>query len=260
MTCEHLFVERADGVAVVTVNRPTVLNALNGATLAELGAAMRELGADAQVRAIILTGAGEKAFVAGADIKELATLAPDGAKAYARAGQEVLDTIECLGKPVIAAVNGFALGGGCELAMACTLRLASEAATFGQPEIKLGLTPGFAGTQRLARLVGKGRALELILGGGMIDAAEAWRIGLVNRVVPATALMDEARALARQFAASAPVAMRYAMEAVQHGLDTSFAEGCFVEASLFGLVFATDDVREGTKAFLEKRKAIFTGR
>ena len=260
MTCEHLLVERGDGIAVVTVNRPAVLNALNGATLAELGAVMRELGADADVRAIVLTGAGEKAFVAGADIKELSMLAPDAAKAHARAGQDVFDTIERLGKPVVAAVNGFALGGGCELAMACTLRLASATAKFGQPEIKLGLTPGFAGTQRLARLVGKGRALELILGGGMIDAAEAWRIGLVNRVVPAAALMDEARVVARQFAASAPIAMRYAMEAVQHGLETSFAEGCFVEASLFGLVFATHDRREGTTAFLEKRTPTFTGR
>jgi enoyl-CoA hydratase len=260
MTCDNLLVERADGVAVVTVNRPAVLNALNGQTLAELDEVMHQLADDAGVRAIVLTGAGEKAFVAGADIKELAQLAPDEAKEHARMGQVVFDGIEHLGKPVIAAVNGFALGGGCELAMACTIRIASEAARFGQPEIKLGLTPGFAGTQRLARLVGKGRALELILGGGMIDAAEAWRIGLVNRVVPAPALMDEARALGAQYAASAPIAMRYAMEAVQHGLETSFAEGSFVEASLFGLVFATDDMREGTKAFLEKRKANFTGR
>jgi enoyl-CoA hydratase len=260
MTCEHLLVERGDGIAVVTINRPAVLNALNAATLAELGAVMRELGADAEIRAIVLTGAGEKAFAAGADIKELSTLAPDAAKAHARAGQDVLDTIGRLGKPVVAAVNGFALGGGCELAMACTLRLASESAKFGQPEIRLGLTPGFGGTQRLARLVGQGRALELLLGGGTIDAAEAWRIGLANRVVPAAALMDEARALARQLAASAPIAMRYAMEAVQHGLETSFAEGCFVEASLFGLAFATEDMREGTRAFLEKRKPVFTGR
>lgn len=260
MTCEYLLVEQHEGVAVVTVNRPAVLNALNSATLAELGGVMRELGIDDGVRAVILTGAGEKAFVAGADIKELATLAPDAAKAYARAGQRVFDAIENLGKPVIAAVNGFALGGGCELAMACTLRLASDTAKFGQPEIKLGLMPGFAGTQRLARLVGKGRAMELILGGGTIAAAEAWRIGLVNRVVPAANLLDEAQALARQFAASAPVAMRYAMEAVSHGLETSFAEGCFVEASLFGLAFATEDMREGTRAFIEKRKATFTGR
>jgi enoyl-CoA hydratase len=221
---------------------------------------MGELGADAGVRAIILTGAGEKAFVAGADIKELATLTPDAAKAHAQAGQRVFDAIEHLGTPVIAAVNGFALGGGCELAMACTLRLASDTAKFGQPEIKLGLTPGFAGTQRLARLVGKGRAMELLLSGATIDAAEAWRIGLVNRVVPAAGLMDEARALARQFAASATVAMRYTMEAVNHGLETTFAEGAFVEASLFGLAFATEDMREGTRAFIEKRKATFAGR
>ena len=161
---------------------------------------------------------------------------------------------------MIAAVNGFALGGGCELAMACTVRLAADTAKFGQPEVKLGLTPGFAGTQRLPRLVGKGRALELVLGGGMIDAAEAFRIGLVNRVVPAAALLDEARALAQAWAANAPVAMRYAMEAVAHGLETSFAEGCFVEASLFGLAFATEDMREGTRAFLEKRKPEFKGR
>jgi enoyl-CoA hydratase/carnithine racemase len=260
MTSDNLLLERADGVAIVSINRPAVLNALNGETLAELDEVMHQLADEPGVRAIVLTGSGEKAFAAGADIKELATLAPDEAKEHARMGQVVFDGIEHLGKPVIAAVNGFALGGGCELAMACTLRLASESAKFGQPEVKLGLTPGFAGTQRLARLVGKGRALELLLGGGMIDAAEAWRIGLVNRVVPAAALLDEARALARQFAASAPVAMRYTMEAVQHGLETSFAEGCFVEATLFGLVFATEDMREGTAAFLEKRKANFTGR
>ena len=260
MTCEHLLVDQSDGVAVVTLNRPAVLNALNGATLAELGRVMGELGANAGVRAIILTGAGEKAFVAGADIKELATLTPDAAKAHAQAGQRVFDAIEHLGTPVIAAVNGFALGGGCELAMACTLRLAGDTAKFGQPEIKLGLTPGFAGTQRLARLVGKGRAMELLLSGATIDAAEAWRIGLVNRVVPAAGLMDEARALARQFAASATVAMRYTMEAVNPGLETSFAEGAFVEASLFGLAFATEDMREGTRAFIEKRKATFAGR
>ena len=196
MTYEHLLVAVDGAVAIVTINRPKVLNALNAATLAELGDAMRELQADASVRAVILTGAGEKAFVAGADINELAALAPDAAKAHAELGQRVFDPIEHLGKPVIAAVNGFALGGGCELAMACTVRLAADAAKFGQPEVKLGLTPGFAGTQRLPRLVGKGRAMELMLGGAMIDAAEAHRIGLVNRVVPAASLAAEARALA----------------------------------------------------------------
>jgi enoyl-CoA hydratase len=260
MPYEHLLVERDDAVATVTVNRPSVLNALNSATLRELDHLMGELAADDQVRAVILTGAGEKAFVAGADINELVTLTPDGAKAHAAMGQRVFDRIEHLGKPVIAAINGFALGGGCELAMACTLRLAAETAKFGQPEIKLGLTPGFAGTQRLPRLVGKGRAMELILGGGMIDAAEALRIGLVNRVGPGASLMDDARAVARGLAASAPIALRYAMEAINHGLETTFAEGCFVEASLFGLAAATEDMREGTGAFVAKRKPEFKGR
>ena len=260
MPYEHLLVAIDGAVATVTVNRPKVLNALNAATLTELGEAMRALKADASVRVVILTGAGEKAFVAGADINELVTLTPDAGKAHAELGQRVFDLVERLGKPVIAAVNGFALGGGCELAMACTVRLAADTATFGQPEVKLGLTPGFAGTQRLPRLVGKGRALELVLGGGRIDAAEAFRIGLANRVVPAASLLDEARALAQAWAANAPVAMRYAMEAVAHGLETSCAEGCFVEASLFGLAFATEDMREGTRAFLEKRKPEFKGR
>jgi len=260
MPYEHLLVETDGAVATVTVNRPKVLNALSAATLTELGEAMRALQADASVRAIILTGAGGKAFVAGADINELATLTPDAAKAHAELGQRVFELVERLGKPVIAAVNGFALGGGCELAMACTMRLAADTAKFGQPEVTLGLTPGFAGTQRLPRLVGKGRAMELVLGGGMIDAAEAFRIGLVNRVVPAASLPDEARALAQAWAAHAPMAMRYSMEAISHGLETSFAEGCFVEASLFGLAFATEDMREGTRAFLEKRKPEFRGR
>lgn len=260
MPYEHLLVETEGTVATVTINRPNVLNALDAATLAELGQAMRALQADETVRVVVLTGAGEKAFVAGADIRELATLTPDAGKARAELGQGVFDLVERLGKPVIAAVNGFALGGGCELAMACTVRLAADTAKFGQPEVKLGLTPGFAGTQRLPRLVGKGRAMELVLGGGMIDAAEAFRIGLVNRVVPAAALRDEARALAQAWAANAPMAMRYSMEAISHGLETSFAEGCFVEASLFGLAFATEDMREGTRAFLDKRKPEFRGR
>jgi enoyl-CoA hydratase len=260
MPYEHLLVERDAAVAIVTINRPQVLNALNAATLGELEHVMRDLRADEGVRAIVLTGAGEKAFVAGADIHELATLTPDAAKAHAAMGQRVFSLIEHLGKPVVAAINGYALGGGCELAMACTLRLAADTAKFGQPEIRLGLTPGFAGTQRLPRLVGKGRAMELILGGGMIDAAEAFRIGLVNRIGPAAGLMDDARTLARALAASAPVALRYAMEAIHHGLETTFAEGCFVEASLFGLAAATGDMREGTRAFVEKRKPEFTGR
>jgi enoyl-CoA hydratase len=260
MPFEHLVLTIDGAVATVTINRPKVLNALNAATLRELGEAMRALQQDAAVRAVVLTGAGEKAFVAGADINELATLTPDAAKAHAELGQGVFDLIEHLGKPVIAAVNGFALGGGCELAMACTVRLAADSAKFGQPEVRLGLTPGFAGTQRLPRLVGKGRAMELILGGGTIDAAEAYRIGLVNRVVPAASLAADARALAEAWAAHAPMAIRYAMEAITHGLETSFAEGRFVEASLFGLAFATEDMREGTRAFLEKRTAEFKGR
>jgi len=260
MPYAHLLVAIDGAVATVTVNRPKVLNALNAATLTELGEAMRGLRADASVRVVILTGAGDKAFVAGADINELAALTPDAGKAHAELGQRVFDLVEQLGKPVIAAVNGFALGGGCELAMACTVRLAADTAKFGQPEVKLGLTPGFAGTQRLPRLVGKGCAMELVLGGGMIDAAEAYRIGLVNRVVPAASLSDEARALAQAWAANAPMAMRYSMEAITHGLETSFAEGCFVEASLFGLAFATEDMQEGTRAFLEKRKPEFKGR
>ncbi len=260
MSDEPLIVERDDRVAVVTVNRPRVLNALNHATLDELGAAFQRLADDPVVRAIILTGAGEKAFVAGADINELATLTPVAATDYALKGQRLLDRIEHLGKPVIAAVNGFALGGGCELAMACTIRLAADSAKFGQPEVKLGLIPGFAGTQRLARLVGRGRAMELVLTGATIDAQEAYRIGLVSRVVPLPALAGEARALAQALSAGPPIALRCAMEAVGHGLEMTQAEGCRLEASLFGLVASTADMREGTAAFLEKRKPEFKGR
>jgi len=260
MTYEHLILERVDGVAIVTLNRPAVLNALNLALLRDLDHAVAELRSDDRIRAVILTGAGEKAFVAGADIKELAELTPVAGKAYAAEGQRIFDQIEHLGKPVIAAVNGYALGGGCELAMACTMRIAADTAKFGQPEIKLGILPGFGGTQRLPRLVGKGRAMELILTGATIDAAEAYRIGLVNRVVPAAALMTEARALAATLAASAPVALKVTLEAINRGLDESLADGCVLEATLFGLVASTDDMREGTRAFVEKRKATFTGR
>jgi enoyl-CoA hydratase len=260
MAYENLLVERDDAVLVMTINRPKVLNALNAGTLAELGEVIAGAQADDAVRAIVLTGAGEKSFVAGADINELAVQTPVGGREHARRGQALLDRIERLGKPVIAAVNGFALGGGCELAMACTLRLAADTARFGQPEINLGLIPGYAGSQRLPRLVGAGRALEMLLTGNPIDAEEAYRIGLVNRVVPAAQLMDEARALARTLAAKAPVALRYILDAVRGGLDMSFAEAQEYEATLFGLVFATDDMREGTRAFLDKRKPGFTGR
>jgi len=208
----------------------------------------------------VLTGAGEKSFVAGADINELAVLSPAEGQRHARRGQAVFDAIENLGKPVIAAINGFALGGGCELAMACTLRLAADTAKLGQPEITLGLIPGYAGTQRLPRLVGKGKAMELILTGALIGADEAQRIGLVNRVVPAADLLKEARALATQLASSAPIAMHYIINAVNKGVEMSFAEACQYEATLFGLVASTDDMREGTRAFLEKRKAEFKGK
>ena len=219
-----------------------------------------DLGHDADVRVVILTGAGDKSFVAGADIRELAVQTPVSARAHALAGQHVFNLIEHLGKPVIAAINGYALGGGCELAMACTLRLAADTAKLGQPEINLGLIPGYGGTQRLARLVGKGKAMEMILTGAPITAAEAERIGLVNRVVPASELMTAARTLGHALAAQAPVAMRYIIDAVNHGLEMPFAQGAELEATLFGLVAATDDMREGTRAFLEKRKAEFKGR
>jgi len=259
MTFENLLVRREGPVAVVTVNRPAVLNALNGRTLEELRQAMVAMRDDAGVRAIVLTGAGEKSFVAGADIGELAVLTPTAARDLARSGQGVFDLVESLGKPVIAAINGFALGGGCELAMACTMRLAAETARLGQPEINLGLIPGYGGTQRLVRLVGAGRAYELLLTGAPIAAAEAHRIGLVNRVLPAGELMAAALALATQLAGQAPTAVRYILDAVRGGADQSLAEGLALEATLFGLVAATEDMREGTKAFLEKRKPVFKG-
>jgi enoyl-CoA hydratase len=260
MTFETLLVERDGATLLVTINRPKVLNALNAATMRELHQVMRDAAADADVKAIVLTGAGEKAFVAGADINELSVLTPAQGQQHAIAGQGVFDTIEHLGKPVIAAVNGFALGGGCELAMACTLRIASETARFGQPEINLGLIPGYAGTQRLSRLVGKGRALEILLSGDMISAARACEIGLVNKVVPAADLVSEANRMAAALAAKAPLATRYILQAVNHGLELPLAEGQFVEASLFGLVASSDDMREGTRAFLEKRPAAWQGK
>lgn len=260
MAFENLLIERDGPVLLVTFNRPRVRNALDRRTLDELRCAMLDARHDEALRVVILTGAEEKAFVAGADISELAALTPDEAKAYALAGQHVLYLIENLGKPVIAAVNGVALGGGCELAMACTFRIASETAKLGQPEIKLGLIPGFAGTQRLTRLVGKGRALDVILTGRSVEAEEALRIGLVNRVVPAASLMAEARGLAATLAEQAPVAMRHAIEAVNRGAEIDLLDASFLEATLFGLVFATEDMREGTRAFLEKRKAAFKGK
>jgi enoyl-CoA hydratase len=260
MTADTLHVVRDGAVAVVTIDRPKVLNALDQSTIAQLGRAALELKHDEAVRCVILTGAGEKAFAAGADIQELERLSPTEAEAYALAGQHAFDLVEHLGKPVIAAVNGFALGGGCELAMACTLRLASDSARFGQPEVKLGVTPGFAGTQRLPRLVGKGRALDLLLTGRVVDAQEALAMGLVNRVVPAADLMPAAKALAASLALLAPVAIRSIIEAVNRGPEMAFPDAEFLEAALFGLCFSTADMREGARAFLEKRAPAFTGK
>jgi enoyl-CoA hydratase len=260
MTYENILLERDGAVAIVTINRPAVLNALNAPTLDELRRAILDLKRDDDVRVVVLTGAGEKAFVAGADIKELAVQTPTSGREHALAGQHIFDLIENMGKPVIAAVNGYALGGGCELAMACTLRIASDTAKLGQPEISLGLIPGYAGTQRLPRLVGKGRAMELILTGTPIDANEALRIGLVNRVTRHADLMSEVRTLAGQLAANAPVAARYIIDAVNRGFEMPFAEACRYEATLFGLVASTGDMREGTSAFLEKRKPAFKGK
>jgi enoyl-CoA hydratase len=256
---DNLLLTREGAVAVATINRSQVLNALDTKTLHELRHLMGELADDTRVRSVILTGTGEKAFVAGADIRELAALSPARAREHARLGQRVFDQIERMGKPVIAAVNGFALGGGCELAMACTLRVAADTARLGQPEVTLGLIPGFGGTQRLTRLVGTGVALDLMLTGRQVGADEALRIGLVNRVVPAASLMTAARTLAEELAARAPLAMRYIIDAVHRGLDGSLEDAQTLEASLFGLAASTADMREGTRAFLEKRKAAFTG-
>jgi enoyl-CoA hydratase len=260
MAFDNLLVERDASVAVVTVNRPAVLNALNFRTLDELRRIALELQHDDAIRAIVITGAGDKSFVAGADINELAAQTSASARELSLAGQHVFNLIENLGKPVVAAINGYALGGGCELALSCTLRLAADTAKVGQPEIALGLMPGYGGTQRLARLVGTGRAAELILTGTPIPAAEAERIGLVNRVVPAADLMPEARKLAQTLANQAPIAVRYILSAINQGSGMPLADGCVLEATLFGLVAGTDDMREGTRAFLEKRKPEFKGK
>ncbi len=259
MAFDNLLLERDGAVATVTISRPRVLNALNARTLDELRRAMLDLRQDLSIRAVILTGAGDKAFVAGADINELASQTPAAARDLALTGQHVFDIVEHLGKPVVAAINGYALGGGCELAMACTVRVAADSARIGQPEINLGLLPGYGGTQRLPRLVGKGRALELLLTGAPVAAAEAERIGLVNRVVPAADLLVEARRLAAVLAAQAPVAVRYILDAVNAGADMTLADACVHEATLFGLVASTDDMREGTRAFLDKRRPAFKG-
>lgn len=256
----NVLYEKRGGIAYVIVNRPKVLNALNSQTWKDLRAAFEDARDDAAVRGVILTGAGDKAFIAGADIGELAHATALDAQRSSRFGQDVLDLIENLGKPVVAAINGFALGGGCETAMACTIRIAVEHAKFGQPEVKLGLVPGCGGTQRLPRLIGKGRALQLILSGGVISAQEAYRMGLVNEIVPATDLITRAEAILREIASNAPVAVKYAIEATNKGMDTSQSEGLLLEASYFGLCAATEDKKEGTTAFLEKRAPQFRGR
>ena len=260
MSYQNLRLEQKDGIAIVTVNRPEKLNALDDRTMEELDRAFTALGSDPAVAGVILTGAGEKAFVAGADISELATQTPVAGRERSIRGQEILDKIEGLGKPVVAAVNGFALGGGCELAMACHVRVASENARVGTPEVKLGLMCGYAGTQRLSRLVGKGRALEILLTGEPVDAQEALRIGLVNKVVPKEKLLAEAEAVLRKMLGNGPVSLRFSLEAVNAGLEMPFGEAQAFGATLFGLICTTEDMKEGTRAFLEKRPAKFQGK
>ena len=256
-----LLVERKeDGIAVITINRPDKMNALNATVIGELDAAITELDGDASVRGLILTGAGEKAFVAGADIGELAQATPVEGRETGMKGQRVYDRLERFRGPVIAAINGFALGGGCELAMACHIRIASEDARLGTPEVKLGLICGYGGTQRLPRLVGRGRALEILLSGDMVSAEEAFRIGLVNRVVPKATLMAEAAKLLKKILANAPLSLKYTIEAVNAGLDMSFEDAQDHEATLFAVLCSTADKTEGTTAFLEKRPAKFQGR
>src|SRR6266478_9763071 len=259
MTFENILLEKKNAIAYVAVNRPKVLNALSLATMEELGVAFQEIKNDSSIRVAILTGAGEKAFVAGADIGELAKQDAVSGKEYAHRGQAALDLIENLGKPVIACINGFALGGGCELALACTMRLASDNAKLGQPEVKVGIIPGYGGTQRLSRLVGKGRALQLILTADMIDAQEAYRIGLVNEIVAKDNLIPRAEVILNKINANAPTAVKLAIEAANRGLDVSLAEGLNIEASHFTQCFATEDRKEGVAAFREKRKPNFKG-
>jgi enoyl-CoA hydratase len=260
MSDANVKLEMRGDVAVVTIHRPEKLNALNVETLAEIDTVFQALGGDTSVRGVILTGSGEKAFVAGADIAELGAQSPVSGREFSRRGQRVFDRIEWLGKPVIAAINGFALGGGCELALACHVRVAADGARLGTPEVKLGILCGYGGTQRLARLVGRGRAFELLLTGDMIDAAEAVRIGLVNRVVPRENLMAEAEALLRKMIANAPLSLRFTLEAVNGGLDMPLAQGLEHEATLFGLACTTEDMKEGTRAFVEKRPPRFQGK
>src|SRR6202451_161879 len=260
MAYENLLYEKRDRIGFITFNRPKVLNALNRKTMEELKDILTVAREDDEVRVLILTGAGEKSFVAGADISELAVQTPVSGKETAAFGQGVLHLLETLGKPSIAAINGFALGGGCEVALACSMRLASKTARLGQPEVKLGILTGYGGSQRLTRLCGKGVANELCLTGEMISAEEALRIGLVNHVYEAAELLPAAEALAKKIVANAPLAVKYTMEAIERGMEMPQEEGLFLEATLFGLACATEDMREGTKAFLEKRPAKFVGR
>ena len=257
---EHILYEVADGIATITINRVPQLNALSAQTVRELDRVLAAAEGDEQVRVLIVTGAGEKAFVSGADISELANLDPVSGTRTAEFGQSVFRRLETMGKPSIAAINGYALGGGCELAMACTIRLAAESAKIGLPEVTLGVIPGYAGTQRLPRIVGRGTAMDLILTGRAVDANEAMRLGLVSQVVPLAELGDAARKIAMRIQRNGPLAVRAAMRAVDHGLDVGFEHGCHMEATLFGLLCATADMREGLQAFLGKRKAEFKGR
>jgi enoyl-CoA hydratase/carnithine racemase len=257
---ENVLYDKKGPIAYVTLNRPKVLNALNKATINELRSALENARDDSAVRGVILTGAGEKAFAAGADIAEVANNTAVEAEAATRRGQALTDLIENLGKPVIAAVNGFALGGGCELAMACSIRIAAESAKFGQPEVKLGVMPGYGGTQRMPRLIGKGRALKLILSGEIIDAAEAYRIGLVDELEPDAHVVARSENVLKKIIANAPLSVKYALEAVNKGLETSVAEGLLIEASLFAVCASTEDKKEGTSAFLEKRAPKFQGK
>lgn len=257
---ENIKTENRDGILVVTIDRPKVLNALNAHTVEEIGQVFNEARNDETVRSVIITGGGEKAFVAGADINELAQKNPFTGKETSERGQQILSRIERFPKVVIAAINGFALGGGCELALACQIRIASDRAQIGLPEVTLGIIPGYGGTQRMARLLGKAKALELILTGERISAQEAERIGLVNKVVPHDELMNEAEKMARTIMSRGPLAVRASIEAVMNGSEMGFEEGQFLEATLFGLLAASEDMKEGMSAFLEKRKAEFRNR
>lgn len=260
MSYENLLYEKKDGIAYITFNRPKVLNALNRKTVEELHHALRDARDDDSVHVLLLTGAGEKAFVAGADINELAQQTPVNGKEFSLYGQGVFHMLETMGKPSICAMNGFALGGGCELALCCSIRLASKTAKLGQPEVKLGILPGYGGSQRLARLCGKGSAHELCLSGEMISAEEAHRIGLVNHVYEPGDLLPAAEALAKKIMHNAPLAVKYCMEAIEKGVEMPQEEGLFLEATLFGLCCATEDMREGTRAFLERRGPQFKGK